>query len=385
MYEVEQVKDVLISNKNKIDDLFHYLHMNPEISWQEVGTTAHLKKVIEEEGFRVHTFDDCTGLVVEKGEGPYCIGIRADMDALWQEVDGLFQANHSCGHDAHMTIAYGTLLNFKEVELPKNIRLKWIFQPAEEKGKGALKLISKGIIDDIDYLYGVHLRPIQEIGNGTAAPAIHHGASVILQGTIVGQDAHAARPHLGTNAIEIGAAIVQAMQAIRLNPMVPYSAKMTKLHAGSETGNIIPGNGSFSIDLRAQTNEMMELLLENVEKVVKQVEELFGVTIHLKVHANLVAAIVNEEACELMEKAIEKVLGNDCLEPPIITPGGEDFHFYSSHRSNLKATMLGLGCDLSPGLHHPKMKFDQECIHTGIEILSHVVMLTAKKLDQKNV
>ena len=82
MYGVEQVKDVLISNKNKIDDLFHYLHMNPEISWEEVGTTAHLKKVIEDEGFRVHTFDDCTGLVVEKGEGPYCIGIRADMDAL---------------------------------------------------------------------------------------------------------------------------------------------------------------------------------------------------------------------------------------------------------------------------------------------------------------
>lgn len=384
MYEVEQVKDVLISNKNKIDDLFHYLHMNPEISWQEVGTTAYLKKVIEDEGFRVETFDDCTGLVVEKGEGPYCIGIRADMDALWQEVDGSFQANHSCGHDAHMTIAYGTLLNLKGVELPKNIRVKWIFQPAEEKGKGAQKLISKGIIDDIDYLYGVHLRPIQEIGNGTAAPAIHHGASVILQGTIVGQDAHAARPHLGTNAIEIGAAIVQAMQAIRLNPMVPYSAKMTKLHAGSETGNIIPGNGSFSIDLRAQTNEMMELLLEHVEKVVKQVEELFGVTIHLKVHANLVAALVNEEACELMGKAIEKVLGNECLEPPIVTPGGEDFHFYSSHRSNLKATMLGLGCDLSPGLHHPKMKFNQECIHTGIQILSHVVLLTAKKLDKEN-
>lgn len=380
MYEVEQVKDVLISNKNKVDDLFHYLHMNPEISWQEVRTTAHLKKVIENEGFHVQTFDDCTGLVVEVGEGAYCIGIRADIDALWQEVDGEFQANHSCGHDAHMTIAFGTLLNLKEIELPKNIRIKWIFQPAEEKGKGAEKLISKGVIDDINYLYGVHLRPIQEIGNGTAAPAIHHGASVILQGTIIGKDAHAARPHLGTNAIEIGAAIVQAMQGIRLNPMIPYSAKMTKLHAGSETGNIIPGNGSFSIDLRAQTNEMMTLLMENVEKVLNQVEELFGVTINVEVHSNLVAAIVNEEACELMEQAIEEVLGSDGVEPPIVTPGGEDFHFYSSHKSTLKATMLGLGCDLAPGLHHPKMKFNEECIHTGIEILSRVVLLTAEKV-----
>lgn len=377
------MKDVLISNKNKIDDLFHYLHMNPEISWQEVRTTAHLKKVIENEGFRAQTFDDCTGLIVEVGEGAYCIGIRADIDALWQEVDGKFQANHSCGHDAHMTIAFGTLLKLKEIEIPKNIRLKWIFQPAEEKGKGAEKLISKGVIDDINYLYGVHLRPIQEIGNGTATPAIHHGASIILQGTIIGQDAHAARPHLGTNAIEIGSAIVQAMQGIRLNPMVPYSAKMTKLHAGSETGNIIPGNGSFSIDLRAQTNEMMTLLVGHVEKVLNQVEESFGVTINVEVHSNLVAAIVNEEACELMEQAIEEVLGIDGVEPPIVTPGGEDFHFYSSHKSSLKATMLGLGCDLAPGLHHPKMKFNEECIHTGIEILSQVVLLTAEKVSRE--
>jgi amidohydrolase len=151
------------------------------------------------------------------------------MDALWQEVDGVFKRTIP-GHDAHMTIAYGTLLTLKETGFPENIRLKWIFQPAEEKGQGAGKLISKGIIDDIDYLYGVHLRPIQEIEDGTASPAIHHGAAVMLHGTISGQDAHAARPHLGTNAIEVGSAIVQAMQAIRLDTMVPFSAKMPSCH-----------------------------------------------------------------------------------------------------------------------------------------------------------
>jgi amidohydrolase len=379
------MKEMLVSNKNKIDELFHYLHTHPEISWQEVGTTAHLKKLIENEGFQVHTFEDCTGLLVEVGEGPYCIGIRADMDALWQEVDGVFKANHSCGHDAHMSIVYGTLLTLKESGFPKNIRIKWIFQPAEEKGKGAEKLISKGIMDDIDYLYGVHLRPIQEIGNGTAAPAIHHGASTLLQGTINGCDAHAARPHLGTNAIEIGAAIVHAMQAIRLNPMVPYSVKMTKLHAGSETGNIIPGNGSFSIDMRAQTNEMMDLLSIEVGKVLKHVEELFGVTINVAVHADLVAAIVDEDARGLMEQAIKEVLGKDSLQPAIVTPGGEDFHFYSSRCPNLKATMLGLGCDLAPGLHHPKMTFNEDCIYKGIDILSRVVLLTAERVKIKKI
>lgn len=374
------MKDVMVSYRNRIEETFHYLHTHPEISWQEVGSTAYLKELIENEGFHVQTFEDCTGFFVEVGEGPKCIGIRADMDALWQEVDGVFQANHSCGHDAHMTMAFGTLLTLKEIGFPKNIRLKWIFQPAEEKGQGAEKLISKGIIDDIDYLYGVHLRPIQEIGDGTAAPAIHHGAAVMLQGTITGQDAHAARPHLGTNAIEVGAAIVQAIQSIRLDPMVPFSAKMTKLLAGSETGNIIPGNASFSIDMRAQTNEMMVLLTDKVGKVLKQVEELYEVTINASIHSDLVAAIVDDEACGLMEQAIEDVLGREFVRPPIVTPGGEDFHFYSSNVPTLKATMLGLGCDLAPGLHHPKMKFNQDCIHKGIEILTRVVLLTAQKI-----
>jgi len=376
------MNDILLTNKQKLDEVFRYLHTHPEASWQEIETTAYLKKLLEQEGFTVKTFDDCTGLYVEIGEGPTCIGVRADIDALWQEVDGVFQANHSCGHDAHMTMAFGALLHLKEKGFPKNVRFKWIFQPAEEKGKGAEKFVSKGIIDDIDYLFGVHLRPIQEIGDGTASPAIHHGAASILQGTIIGQDAHAARPHLGVNAIEVSAAIVQGLQGIRLDSMTPYSAKMTKLHAGSETGNIIPGNASFSIDLRAQTNDMMTLLNERVHHVLKQVEDLYGVVIDVTVHSNLVAAIVDDDACELMERAIAGVLGEEYVQPPIVTPGGEDFHFYSAHVPTLKATMLGLGCDLSPGLHHPKMKFNEECIHTGSDILARVVLLTAEEIKK---
>src|SRR5687768_14535190 len=101
------MKDSKESNRSRISEIFTYLHEHPEISWKEVGTTAYLKKLIEQEGFSVRTFDDSTGLVVEIGEGPTCIGIRADLDALWQEVDGVFKANHSCGHDAHMTIGIG--------------------------------------------------------------------------------------------------------------------------------------------------------------------------------------------------------------------------------------------------------------------------------------
>lgn len=374
------MKDSKDEHRNKINEVFQHLHDHPEVSWKEVETTAYLKKMIEKEGFHVQTFDDCTGLVVEVGEGPTCIGIRADMDALWQEVDGEFKANHSCGHDAHMTMGFGTLLAMKRMGFPEQIRFKWIFQPAEEKGQGALKMLSKGILDDVDYLYGVHLRPIQEIPDGTASAAICHGAAALIKGAIRGEDAHAARPHLGQNSIEVASAIVQGLQALRMDPLVPCSVKMTKLHAGSETGNIIPGNASFTLDVRAQTNETMQMLRTKIAEVIVGVESLYHVTIQLNIHEGLVAAIVNEEAYELMAKAVVDVLGEDNLMPRIVTPGGEDFHFYSKYKPDMKATMLGLGCDLSPGLHHPKMTFNQEAIHTGIDILTKTIMNTVESI-----
>ena len=81
----------------------------------------------------------------------------------------------------------------------------------------------------------MHLRPIQEAKLGQATPALYHGSSYIMEATIKGRTAHGARPHLGTNVIDAAAAAVNAVNAIHLNPMVPWTCKVTKLHAGGAT------------------------------------------------------------------------------------------------------------------------------------------------------
>ncbi|PRX41439.1 amidohydrolase [Planifilum fimeticola] len=241
-----------------IMEIFQHLHNHPEISWQEYGTTSYVAGLLERHGYRTRRFEDCTGVVGEIGSGRPVVALRADMDALWQEVDGRFQANHSCGHDAHMTMVLGTILLFQRMGYYPPGTFRVIFQPAEEKGTGALRMVEKQVIRDADYLYGVHLRPVQELKNGTAAPAILHGAARFITGEIIGSEAHAARPHLGINTIEVGASFVQELSRIRLDPMVPHSVKMTRFTAGSESGNIIPGRARFSLDLRAQTNRIMD-------------------------------------------------------------------------------------------------------------------------------
>ena len=377
------MKAVLQEMKPIVEKVFNHLHSHPEISWQEFETTNYLQQLLENEGFQVTTFDDSTGLVVTLGSGDPCIGLRTDIDALWQEVDGVFQANHSCGHDAHMTIAIGALLVLKKLRYPKTGRLKVIFQPAEEKGTGALSFVEKGIVDDIDYLYGVHLRPIQEIGHGYASPAIMHGAAKMIKGTIVGTDAHGARPHLGQNAIEVMALLVQAIHSIHVDPMVPHSAKMTMFQAGGESANIIPGSAVFSLDLRAQTNVVMDKLMNLVDKAISSVAELSDVIINYEIIAEIAAAQVDDTAVEMMAQAIRETVGEQFLVPPIVTPGGEDFHYYTLKRPSVKATMLGLGCDLSPGLHHPNMTFNHDSILTGIEILVRTVIHSFGQLERR--
>lgn len=362
-----------------IFDLFDHFHLHPELSWKEVKTTGYIADFLRKNGCHVRTFQDSTGVVGEWGDGPgdsLTIGVRADMDSLWQEVNGTYQANHSCGHDAHMTMVLGMLLLLKAKKIKVPGRLKLIFQPAEEIGNGALKMIEKQVIDDIDFLYGVHLRPIQELSKGTASPGIIHGAAETVSGRIIGFDSHGARPDLGANAIEVIAAIIEQLKGIRLNPLVSYSVKMTQVNSGGENKNVIPGSAQFHLDLRAQTNETMNELVRKVEHILQHIASLFEIKIDYEHQEKVYAAVVNKEAQQIMAQAIAKTLGDEHVMPPIITPGAEDFHFYTKERSHLKATMLGLGCDLEPGLHHPNMRFNRESLLDGIEVLTRTVLAT---------
>lgn len=360
--------------KQKLEDIFAYLHEHPEISWNEINTTQYIKRLLEEIGLQPITFNDITGLYVDIGEGSPKVGFRTDMDALWQEVDGEFRANHSCGHDGHMTMAMGValLLNEQKDKLPGAVRI--IFQPAEEKGEGAKKIIEKGVVDDLEYLFGVHVRPLFEIPDGVHAPAIYHGGSKLVTGTITGEDAHGARPEQGVNAIEVAAALVTALQRVWINPNEAGSIKMTQLHAGGVSNNIIPGKAHFGIDIRAESNETMEEITKGLARAVEAVSMLYGAKIELEEELHLAAAKVNDEAKAIMEQAIILTVGKEHCVKEVVTPGGEDFHFYSFARPHLKTTMLGLGCGVTPGLHHPNMTFNRDQLIVGAQIITQALL-----------
>ncbi|WP_217585865.1 M20 peptidase aminoacylase family protein [Lentibacillus saliphilus] len=363
--------------ESRVKRTFQYLHDHAEISWEETETTAYIASLLKDFGCNVTTFADCTGVVGEYGNfnsNLPVVAIRADMDALWQEVNGAFRANHSCGHDAHMAIVLGLIAKIiADPTLKQQVALKFIFQPAEETGAGALKMVEKGVVDNVDYLFGIHLRPKEETILGHAAPVIVHGANTTYIADIKGEDAHAARPHLNVNAIEVVAEIVNLLGNIHLDPRVPHSVKMTSMTAGGKSTNIIPGSASFAIDMRTQDNHTMNTLTEKVKDIFTAMERLYNVDINIKDVEYVPAAELNDEAIQIMTKAVSTVLGADHVDASLVTSGGDDFHFYTIERPALKATMLGLGCDLTPGLHHPNMTFNQDALMDGVTILYEAV------------
>lgn len=350
---------------------FDHFHQHPEVSWKEFETTKKIASILDELHVSYRLLGDIPGLIAEIGTGNEIVAVRADIDALWQEVDGKWQANHSCGHDANISMVLGALLLLKDRTLQHRIR--FIFQPAEELGNGACATFDRGAVDGVSHLFGVHLRPIEELPLGKVSPAIHHGAAYFLEGSIQGIDAHGARPHQGKNAIDVIMAVQQMLHSIHLSPFEPHSAKLTKIIADGGSTNIIPGNASFSMDVRAQHNQQLELLRSKIESGLKSIQQQFEIDMSWKWIDFTPGAEVSPTAANMAKNAIIEALGEGHLADEITTPGSDDFHFYTVKKPELKAAMIGIGANLTPGLHHPKMTFDRSALIDAAKVLACVL------------
>lgn len=355
---------------------YHFLHEIPELGFAEFKTSAYIAAQLEAAGIKVtRNINNTTGLMAEidSGKPGPVLALRADMDALGHIIDGQLCARHTCGHDGHSSVVLTAAQELLREGAVKKGRLKIIFQPAEELGAGALAMIEGGVLDDVEMILGFHLRPREECRVGEAVPAVNYSACSTLEATIKGKPAHAARPHLGINALDAAVQAVQAVNAIHLAPGLNWSVKATRFLCDAGVTNSVPDEARVVWDLRSLENAGMDELKTCVTRAITQSVAALGASAEVVVLKEMPAAEIAEEATALISAAIVDVLGEAGLTAPKTTPGSEDFFYYPVKQPNVKAGFWGLGTDLTPGLHHPEMSFDLSSLETGVDIFKACV------------
>lgn len=343
------------------------LHAMPELAMQEKKTQAYVLERLREAGIEAAAVDGTTGVlgVIRGAEPGPVVMLRADMDALPFTIDGKPCAIHACGHDGHMAMLLAAASRL--TGRIKKGTLKLLFQPAEEKLLGAPAMIAAHVLDDVDILFGAHIRPIQDVPEGRLCAAVRHTASSTAFVKIEGKSAHASRPHLGVNAIDAAVGCISAVSSIWLNPNMSWSAKATQIHADAGATNTVPAAASITFDVRAQTNELMSELKAKMKTAVENAAAACGAKASIDFPESCPAAVYDEDLVAVVAEAIKETFGAQALAPDC-GGGGEDFHCYKMAKPSLKTAYFGVGVGAAPGLHDPKMDFNPKALDLGVKL-----------------
>ena len=359
------------------------LHAMAEPAFKEVRTASFLAGFLRKLGYKVEESVGGTTAVVatlDSGVPGPVVALRTDMDCLlFKQDDGTEKPIHACGHDGHMTIALGVAQLLAEQGL-KQGKVKILCQPAEEIGRGALELLKAGALQDVDYALGYHLMPKDMARSGQIIAQINWTACTLMEGEIRGLAAHGSQPHLGVNAIDVGASIVGAVNALPTNPLLGGSVKTTRFLGGAGSLNAICDKVNIGFDLRSTSNSEMLVLRQRVSEIVINTARVYGAEAQCHIVGTCPAAEADPSLQAVTCEAIVEELGSEGLIPAASITVGEDFNFFKEQLPQLKTASLGIGCDLVPRLHDPDMCFDHAALAPAIKVLAR---LTHKLLQNQ--
>ncbi len=362
--------------RKRIDVFCPCLHEIPEPAFHEFKTSAFIAEVLRKAGYEVQEkVGGTTGVVgvLDSGKPGPVVAVRSDMDALlFRQENGIEKAVHACGHDGHMAVVL-TLAEWLGAEGIPCGQAKLLFQPAEEIGKGALAMIDAGAVDDVDCLFGLHVMPKDMARTGEIIPQIRWTASTFIEAEVRGKASHASQPHLGVNAIDVGAAIVNAVNALHSDPLLGGNIKATRFQGGGPL-NAICDRVSLGFDLRSTSNEEMRILRQKVHDIIVNTARVYGAEADSHIVGTSPAAEVDNSLLPMVQEVIVATLGQKALLPIKAITVGEDFNFFKQKRPHLKTVDMGIGCDLTPCLHDPAMTYDRHALEGAVKVLHELVL-----------
>lgn len=381
---------ILENLEEELIGLFHEFHRHPELSNEEFETTKKIKELLGQVDIEVLDLPLKTGLVAQvKGNpnGPV-VAIRCDIDALpiIEETSLSYKSlsngkMHACGHDFHTAVVLGAAYLVKKYQGSLIGTVKFIFQPGEESGDGAEKIISTGALDDVDAIFGIHNVSDSEVGVMGLKEGAMTAAVDRFEIKITGVGSHAAKPEKSVDPIIISTNIINALQTIvsrNISPTDRALLSVTHVESGN-TWNVIPETAYIEGTVRTLDEHTRELIPERMKALVEGISKSYGGNAELIWHSGSPATKNDEEWTNFASK-LGRIMGYDVKR---ITMGleGEDFAYY---QKEIPGVFIVVGTGISEAHHHPEYTVDEKAIIKCSRYFARLAESALKKIVDKN-
>jgi hippurate hydrolase len=356
------------------------IHRHPELAFEEHRTAELVANKLESWGYAVHRGLGGTGVVgtLKRGNSALSLGIRADMDALpIQEATGHAWTSskpglmHACGHDGHTAML---LAAAKAIAQNPSFEgtLNLIFQPAEEGGGGAVRMMEDGLFEQhpCDAVFAMHNMPGVPVGHFVFRDGAAMASSDYATIRIHGIGGHGAMPHRAADPLVAAASIVMVLQTIvsrNVDPLLTAVVTVGALHAGN-ANNVIPALATMELSVRALDPQVRLLLEQRIKALVSAQAESFGVTVEIDWRKGYCVLVNSVAETDFARQVALKLVGPErvTLNGPALT-ASEDFAFMLEKIPGCYL-FIGNGDGDSAGacmVHNPGYDFNDDNIATG--------------------
>jgi hippurate hydrolase len=330
----------ILAHQAELETIRRDIHAHPELCYEEQRTADVVAARLSDWGIPIVRGLGVTGVVgiIKNGDSGRAIGLRADMDALpMQELNTFEHASrhagkmHACGHDGHTAMLLGAA-HYLSQNRNFDGTVYLIFQPAEEGGAGARRMIEDGLFErfPMDAVYGLHNWPGMAAGKFGVVAGPMMASSNEFRVVVKGKGAHAAQPHRGIDPVMVAVQIAQSWQTIisrEKNPLDTAVLSITQIHAGSAT-NVIPDEAVMIGTVRTFTTEVLDLVERRMEEIAQGVAGAFNAGLDFSFKRNYPPLVNHAAQTAFAIEAMKAVVGAENVDADVEpTMGAEDFAF----------------------------------------------------------
>ncbi|XP_047340482.1 IAA-amino acid hydrolase ILR1-like 4 [Impatiens glandulifera] len=358
------------------------IHENPELGYEEFETSKLIRDELDKMGIAYKYPVAVTGVVGFIGSGkPPFVALRADMDALamqemveWEHKSKVPGKMHACGHDGHVSMLLGAakILNEHMHLLEGTVLL--VFQPAEEGGGGAEKVVNEGILDNVEAIFGLHLFPYLSVGQVASKPGPILAASGEFNAVIKGKGGHAAIPQQAIDPILAASNVIVSLQHLISREADPLDSQVVTvaMFQGGNAMNVIPDYVTIGGTFRAFSKEtFMQLKLRIEEVITRQASVLrCNATVNFfeKEKPFFPATINDESLHKHFWKVATGMVGKSNVKNMSPLMGSEDFAFYQEAIPGYFFFLGMQNIDMNeklPSPHSPHFKINEDTLPYG--------------------